>query len=46
MTLYFGDGTNQATAASPAGVVQTVQQSSTTNYYFTSSTSKYLKYTP
>ena len=38
MTLYFGDGTSQASAASAAGLVQTVQQSSTTNYYFTSTT--------
>ena len=37
MTLYFGDGTSQASAAGAAGLVQTVQQSSTTNYYFTSS---------
>ena len=38
MTIHFGDSTSQTTAASPAGVVQTVQQSSTTNYFFTSST--------
>ena len=38
MTLYFGDGTSQASAAGASKLVQTVQQSSTTNYFFTSST--------
>ena len=38
MTIHFGDNTSQTTAAQPAGVVQTVQNWSQTNYYFTSST--------
>lgn len=38
MTIHFGDSTSQTTAASPAGVVQTVSASTQTNYYFTSST--------
>ena len=37
MTLYFGDGTSEASAASAAGLVQTKKASTTTNYYFTSS---------